>query len=269
MKRTRNVLAISLALFHYTYCPVAALLTPSPSTEKAFATGSKFQRKSAQNIDELLLQMAPYATMPLKNSVTFPPEVYTNPDLFELEKIKIFQPGWICVAHCSQVKNKGDYMTLDLLDERLLIVNNGDSIEVLSRVCTHRWASICETGKGSCSKFTCPMHRWSFDLQGECVGTPYMEDVSDFDRADHTLHKYRSEIVGGFVYVNIDGIAESLAPQISELTNWMENWETEDAEMFIQLEYECNFNWVRKGIQCTYQACLLTLPSPDCSENHD
>ena len=88
----------------------------------------------------------------------------------------------------------------------------------------------------------------SFDLEGNLKGTPYMDDVQGFDKTTHGLKKYRSETMGGFVYVNIDGTAEPLAPQISELTEWMENWETEKAELFnfdYELNYECDFNWVR------------------------
>lgn len=211
------------------------------------------------NAPSLLDQLLPYASMPLEHAITFPPEAYVNEDLFAVEKETIFKPGWICVAHISQIRNKGDYITLDLLDERMVIVNSGpnsedgkgcDDIQVLSRVCSHRWASICETGQGNCNtnKFTCPMHRWSFDLEGNLLGAPYMDDVADFDKSNHGLQKYKSETIGGFVYVNIDGTAEPLDPQIRELTDYMENWETESAELFNvehELNYDCDFNWVR------------------------
>ena len=224
----------------------------------------------------LLDQLMAYTNMPLDHAVTFPPEAYTNEDLFQVEIETIFRPGWICVAHVSQIRAKGDYVTLDLLGERLVVVNSGTkdgatstttssspNIKVLSRVCSHRWASICETGKGSTgNKFTCPMHRWSFDLEGNLLGAPYMDDVADFkmptmttqskddprDNNDHGLHTYRSTTIGGFVYVNIDGTAEPLEPQIAGLTEYMENWETDKAELFnmdYELNYECDFNWVR------------------------
>jgi phenylpropionate dioxygenase-like ring-hydroxylating dioxygenase large terminal subunit len=235
--------AIAVALSHDgSLLGVSALLTPSPERTNLL---KNLGQSTTPSFERLLEELAPYATMPLEHSLTLPPKAYSDPELFELEKNTIFRPGWICVAHAAQLKNKGDYLTIDLLDERMMVVNNGAAIEVMSRVCTHRWASVCETGKGSCSKFTCPMHRWSFDLEGAYVGTPYMDDVADFDKADHTLQKYRSETIGGFVYVNIDGTAESLAPQISDLTSWLENWETDRTELFFEeIEYECDFNWV-------------------------
>lgn len=228
---------------------VGALLTPvTPSTPQrdiaSLVSNNKNDQK--QNLDEWIQQFTPYADMPLQHAVTLPPRAYTDPALFELETNLIFRPGWICVAHVAQIPKRGDYMTLDLLEERLLIVNNGNEIQVMSRVCTHRWASICEPGRGSCQKFTCPMHRWSFDLQGTCTGTPFMDDVADFNGNDHALPKFRSETIDGFVYVNLDGTAEPLAPQISDLTEWMKNWDTSTAQVFLEMEYECDFNWVSR-----------------------
>lgn len=256
---------------------VSALLTPATAGQKASLVHNFDQSSTSSSFESFLKELAPYANMPLENSLTFPPRAYTDSQLFEMEKDTIFKPGWICVAHVAQLKQKGDYLTMDLLGERMVIVNNGDEgVEVLSRVCTHRWASICNDGQGSCAKFTCPMHKWSFDLHGKCVGTPYMEDVTDFERADHTLHKYQSETIGGFVYVNIDGSAEPLAPQIAGLTDWMKNWETEKTELFFEeLEYECDFNWVRTMCLCNGKphakksALRKTNLFSSKTENHD
>jgi phenylpropionate dioxygenase-like ring-hydroxylating dioxygenase large terminal subunit len=221
---------------------VGVLAWLTPTAQKA----SLLKSLDSTDFNGFLQQLEPYANMPLEGSITLPPRAYTDEQLFDLEQQTIFRPGWICVAHTAQLKCKGDYLTMDLLGEQMVIVNNGKSIEVMSRVCTHRWASICERGHGSCAKFTCPMHKWSFDLDGTCVGTPYMEEFGDtFSKDEHALHKYRSDTIGGFVYVNIDGNAEPLAPQIQGLTDWMKNWETDKTEIFFEpLEYECPFNWV-------------------------
>ena len=213
----------------------AALMSPTPLQPKFNA--------NVNALDSLLNDLTPYAHLPLEESVTFPPRAYTSQELFELEREKIFRPGWICVGHKAQLPAKGDYVTMDILGELMVVVNNGDRVQVLSRICTHRWAPVVEQGTGSCNKFTCPFHLWSFDLTGECVATPFMDDVKDFDRSQYPLHEYRSETVGGFVYVNIDGQAEPLAPQLAEMTKFLENWDTENVEVYIDLEYDCEFNW--------------------------
>jgi phenylpropionate dioxygenase-like ring-hydroxylating dioxygenase large terminal subunit len=189
--------------------------------------------------------------MPLESAKTFPPQAYTNAQLFNLETNKIFRPGWMCVAHASQIKHKGDYATVDLLGELMVVVNDGDEIRVLSRICTHRWAPLVAPGAGTCSKgkFTCPFHRWSFDLDGSCAAAPLMP--GNVDLQEHALPAYKTQVVDGFVFVNLDGTAEPLALQ--EMTDSLQNWELAATEMYLEMEYDCAFNW--KIVVETFMEC--------------
>src|ERR1700761_8706931 len=77
-----------------------------------------------------------------------PAAAYTSEAFYQLEVEKIFKRDWIGVGHVSQIPNVGDYFTLDLFGEPLVVVRGPDRIRVLSRVCLHRWAPIVE-GKGN------------------------------------------------------------------------------------------------------------------------
>ena len=57
------------------------------------------------------------------------------------------------------------------------------------------------------------------------------------DTADVPLPEYRSEVVDGFVFVNLDGTAAPLAPQLSGLRELLTNWETEKSEVYISITY--------------------------------
>lgn len=206
----------------------------------------------SRRVEQLLKDLSAYASMPLESAKTFPPEAYTNEDLFDLERSAIFRAGWLCVAHVSQVRNRGDFTSIDMVDELMVVVNDGESVKTLSRVCPHRWAPICE-GSGTCTKFTCPFHHWSFDLKGDCVAAPLMEDQIDI--STQGMHEYRTEIVGGFVFVNIDGNAPDL--DVEEMTQYLKNWETESLERYIEIEYECDFNW--KIVVETFMECYHHL----------
>lgn len=199
----------------------------------------------------MLADMSEYVSMPLESAKTFPPGAYTMPEAFDLENSKIFRPGWMCIAHVTQVKNKGGYTTVDLLGELMVVVNDGETIRVLSRICTHRWAPVVEEGTGTCNRFTCPFHHWSFDLDGKCSATPLM----DVNLEERPLPEYKSQIVGGFVFVNIDGNAKPL--ELDEMTDYLENWEPEDFAMYIDIEYDCKFNW--KIVVETFMECYHHL----------
>ena len=45
-----------------------------------------------------------------------PGHVYTSPDIYRLEKERIFMRDWLCVGRMEEVENPGDYMALRIMD---------------------------------------------------------------------------------------------------------------------------------------------------------
>lgn len=215
------------------------------------------EQQQRSELHALLKSLEPYAEQPLEDATTLPPAAYTSTALFEREVETIFRPGWLCVGHVCQVREKGDYLTLDLLGELLLLVNDGTRLRVLSRVCTHRWAPVVGEGRGTCKAFTCPFHFWSFRLDGSCIKAPLMDDSTAFDTIEHPLHEYRSEVVDGFVYVNLDGAAPPLSSQLAGMSQRLVSWRPDEMESYIELTYDCPFNW--KIVVETFMECYHHL----------
>ena len=80
-----------------------------------------------------------------------------------------------------------------ILNELLVVVRGPDRIRVLSRVCLHRWAPVCE-GRGNTKLFSCPFHRWAYSIDGRLVATPLMEPNDKFDPKSCSLPEVRSEV---------------------------------------------------------------------------
>jgi phenylpropionate dioxygenase-like ring-hydroxylating dioxygenase large terminal subunit len=140
---------------------------------------------------------------------TLPPQAYRSQEIFDLEVERVFRRGWMNVGHISQLPDPGDFRTIDMFGE-LLVVTRGhdDEINVLSRVCTHRWMDVCAGRRtGTVPSLQCPYHRWTFSHDGELRAAPEMAETPGFDKADHGLHRFRHEIWEGFIYVNLDGQA--------------------------------------------------------------
>jgi len=198
--------------------------------------------KVSSGIDELLHEVQRIGGLPLQRAETLPPGAYTSQAFFDLEVKHVFKAGWTCVAHVSQLPGKGDYLSLNWLGEQMVVVNDGARIRVLSRVCLHRWAPICE-GKGNTSTFVCPFHKWSYTLEGRLIGAPLMDQAESFDPASCTLPEFRSEVVDGFVFVNVDGTADPLGPAVADMSEALANYELDRLVAGSVLEYECKFNW--------------------------
>jgi phenylpropionate dioxygenase-like ring-hydroxylating dioxygenase large terminal subunit len=96
---------------------------------------------------------------------------YFDPAIFELEKRLLFDAGPNYVGHELMVPNVGDFHTLGWAADAWMLVRNPQGIELLSNVCRHR-QSIMLAGRGNAQHIVCPLHRWTYELNGELLGAP-------------------------------------------------------------------------------------------------
>ena len=157
------------------------------------------------------------AAEPAERAVSLPPEAYTSPELYALERERIFSKEWICVGREDEVQSPGDFFTANVNQVPVVIVRNDDrEVIAWANVCRHRMARIVE-GSGRKRLFVCPYHAWSYDLTGQLVRAPNMVNER-FDKANCRLPRIRLETWLGFIYVNLDPDAEPLAVRLEPLT---------------------------------------------------
>jgi phenylpropionate dioxygenase-like ring-hydroxylating dioxygenase large terminal subunit len=181
------------------------------------------------------------ATLDVNQASILPPVLYTSEAFFEFEKDAIFGRDWLCVGRACQVPEPGDWYTITIAGEPLVVVRGRDDrIRVLSAVCRHRGMVFAE-GSGNCSKFTCPYH-WSYGLDGRLLGAPAMEQAVDFDKAAHGVPSLPVEIWNGFVFCTFATDPEPLAPSLRKLTDLLAHFRLDDAHTVIGDTYE-NLPW--------------------------
>jgi phenylpropionate dioxygenase-like ring-hydroxylating dioxygenase large terminal subunit len=188
---------------------------------------------------------------PLSRAKTLPPEAYTSEAFFQLEIERIFRKEWLVIGHVSQVAKTGDYFTIDLFGEMIVVVRAADRIRALSRACLHRWAPVVN-GAGNTVRFSCPFHKWAYALDGRLLGAPLMEQA-EFDPKSCRLPEFRTEIVDGFIYLNFSGDAPPLAPQLTELSGLFARWGPEHWVVATSIDYDCRVNW--KIVVETFMEC--------------
>ena len=169
-------------------------------------------------LDALRAAIGRAAARPLEEGTTMPPAAYTSPALLELELREIFAREWICVGRVEEIPEVGDYFTIAVAGEPLLVVRAAaDRVRVLSNLCRHKWTRIA-SGRGRVRRFVCPYHAWTYDLEGRLAHSRHMESTRGFDPSRVALPEIRSGIWRGFVYVNIDGeAAEPVDARLAEL----------------------------------------------------
>ena len=192
-------------------------------------------------------------------AVTLPAECYTDPAFFQFEMEAVFAQEWVCLGRTDMVPNPGDFFTITLLNEPLIVARNQDGdVRVMSAVCRHRGMIITAPGdrppaewtapppetKGNCRNFRCPYHWWTYDLNGKLIGAPAMEKTDGFDKADHSLPEIKTEIWKGFIFVNLDGTAPPLAPRLEKLDDFAKNYQFENmVTVEPMMVPDLPFNW--------------------------
>lgn len=190
------------------------------------------------------LDRSPYAEVADRPeaALALPGEAYVDRDVFAAEQARVFRAGWAPVARVSDVARPGDYLSVDLGGAPLVVTNDGGTLRVLSRVCRHRGMPVAE-GRGSAKALTCPYHLWRYDLDGRLAAAPGMERSAVFDRADCALPQMRSEVWGGWIFVNLEGQASPLAPQLGGLAERLGEIRPERMVTADVLTFPSPWNW--------------------------
>ena len=179
------------------------------------------------------------ATVP----TSMPPSFYTAAAMLPAEIEHVFLSGWVCVGRADEVPEPGDYLTLELFDEPLIVVRRPDrAVAVLSNVCRHRGSRLLE-GRGRTRRFTCPYHRWSYALDGALLSAPLVEASAAFDRARCRLPSFAVSEWMGWLFVNLDGEAADLRSAIDGLDAHVRNYHPEEMRTVEATTERWPVNW--------------------------
>jgi phenylpropionate dioxygenase-like ring-hydroxylating dioxygenase large terminal subunit len=235
---------------------------PLPGAEPHEEMGSTAARRAGESdrpkAEALARDSRDLVDRPLDEALSILPECYSDPGFYALEVERLFRRGWICAGRASQIPNRGDFFCIDMFDEKLIVVRGEDgAVRALSPVCRHRGAIVAE-GAGRASNFRCPYHKWTYDLGGRLVKAPLMEPR--IVKGGFDLVTFGCEVWLGWIMVNLDGLAEPLAPRLKDLTDALASWRIETMVPLCEpVVYQAELNW---KIACDNQGESYHLIGP-------
>ncbi len=149
--------------------------------------------------------------------------VYHDPDIFEMEMQNIFHKVWVYCGHETQIPNKGDYWTVQIGKQPMIMVRDEDNIiQVLYNRCPHRGAMICGNQSGNTGKeFMCSYHAWRFKTNGKLDKVPLSGGYEgtrlslDGNQAD-MKRAARVDSYRGFVFASLAKDGPSLVDFLGE-----------------------------------------------------
>ena len=149
-------------------------------------------------------------------------DIFTDPDIFELEIKHIWEGNWIYLAHESQIPNNNDYLTGYIGRQPIFIARNRNGeLNAFINSCSHRGAMLCRHKRGNKSTYTCPFHGWTFNNSGKLLkvkdpeGAGYPEQFNK--NGSHDLTKVaRFESYRGFLFGSLNPNVTSLKEFLGE-----------------------------------------------------
>ena len=145
-----------------------------------------------------------------------PAWAYHSEAIFALEKDRLFRRLWQIVGHVNDIPEPGDYLTLDLADERALVIRgHGGKVRAFHNICRHRGTRVATGEAGRCNKaIICPFHGWAYNFDGTLRGVAERASFPPLDRREWGLRPIEMEIWHGLVFVRF---AASDQPSVAEL----------------------------------------------------
>jgi phenylpropionate dioxygenase-like ring-hydroxylating dioxygenase large terminal subunit len=161
---------------------------------------------------------------PFERARAMPPSVYTSEAFLERELSGIFRRDWFCVGRASALAEPGDYTTLELAGQPIVVLRDGEgALRALSNVCLHRMSTLLE-GRGAARRIVCPYHAWTYNLDGSLRGAPAMEQNADFCKSGYRLPSLRCEEWLGWAFVTLNPDAPPVGEKLGRVEAMIEDF---------------------------------------------
>ena len=166
---------------------------------------------------------------------------YTDQEYYEYETTTVLRAGWHCVGRSDEFTNVGDFITLHLLNEPLIIVRDEAGIKALSNVCRHRGMRLAE-GSGNTKRFVCPYHAWMYATDGSLLRAARMKN-DGFDPKTCKLGEFYCEERFGFIYVSINQNPPDIDVELEGLEALIGKYEPDNYHTFHSATEIWKTNW--------------------------
>ena len=172
---------------------------------------------------------------------SLPRPFYGPETVYRADLEHIWRKGWLFAGHACEIRNLGDWLTLQVETDSLIVIRGEDgAVRALHNVCRHRGSQIVAPGRGSTKRLVCPYHQWTYDTKGALT---FCRGMQELDKAEFSLKKVQCEVVEGLIFISL---AENPAPFAAArelMAPYLKPQGLERAKVAKQVDYEIHANW--------------------------
>ena len=195
------------------------------------------QTELARDFVDPIAELRSNASAAFEQAYAMPKSVYTSPEFLEQELEQIFKKDWFCAGRASSLPNPGDYTTLELAGQPIMVIRDRDgNLNARSNVCLHRMSTLLH-GRGNTKTIVCPYHAWTYNLDGSLRGAPAMGQNEAFCKDGMKLPSVRCEEWLGWIMVSLNPDAPPASQALSEVEQLVGDYQMETyQETFFETE---------------------------------
>lgn len=132
---------------------------------------------------------------------TVPSRHYIDPERWQREMDLIFKRVPLMVALSCELPGPRSYKAMEALGLPLLITRDADGhAHVFLNVCAHRGAPVAAEGHGTCARFTCAYHGWTYANDGRLLAVTDAKNFGEIDKPSRGLRRLPSAERGGMIF---------------------------------------------------------------------
>ena len=192
-------------------------------------------------------------------------DLYIDQELFELEQENFFANTWNYVAHDSQLATPGDYISVDIAGQPLIVVRHTDgSVRVMMNRCAHKGSRLVSAPCGNTGKFfRCPYHAWTYRTDGALLAIPLKNGyegtaLSECESSRGLTPVKNVRLYRGFIFVKLNdagvGFEEYFGDSLSSIDNMADRspeGELEIAGGCLRFVHQCNWKMFVENLNDT------------------
>ena len=157
-----------------------------------------------------------------------PAKLYSDPEIFDIERRRVFGHAWLFLAHESEIRDPGDYVVRRIVDDSFIICRDeAGEVRVLFNMCLHRGMQVCRSEIGNTSHFRCPYHAWTYSNSGDLVGVPFHRDAYGGEeglkkQGVGLLPAPRVATYAGLIFASLDANAPELTDYLGDFRFYLD-----------------------------------------------
>lgn len=174
---------------------------------------------------------------------SLPADWYSDPEIFRKERARIFRRSWCFICPEAELGESGQYLTSDISGQSIVICRDqSHQLRGYLNVCRHRASPVCIKPAGKLTRFTCPYHAWSYNLDGQLLNAPGFD--RDFDKTGYGLFPVRVATWNSLVFACLDMECQGLDEWLGGAVKLTEQFPVvAEMEFYVRLSNSFMANW--------------------------